>query len=103
MSGGLRVYVNWDGKAWDVDGELVSYTDALDLYENTAYTPRRLTVSVHLGNVCQFIGEGHHPATAYVRVMAGDTIIARGTARQLVPGRTGEPTTITLEDAVTPR
>lgn len=100
MSGGLRVYVNWDGKAWEVDGELVSYTDALDLYDNTAYTPRRLTVSVHLGNVCQFIGEGHHPATAYVRVVAGDTIIARGTARQLVPGRTGEPTTITLEDGV---
>ena len=100
MSGGLEVYVDWDGRTWTVGGELVSFTDALDLYENTAYTPRRLSVSVHLGNVCEFIGQGHHPATAYVRVRAGDNIIARGVARQMIPGRAGEPTTITLEDGV---
>lgn len=100
MSGGLEVYVDWDGRTWTVGGELVSFTDALDLYENTAHTPRRLSVSVHLGNVCEFIGQGHHPATAYVRVRAGDNIIARGVARQMIPGRAGEPTTITLEDGV---
>lgn len=100
MSGGLTVFVDWDGKSWTVDGELVSFTDRLDIADPSSIEPRRLTVSVHLGNVCAFIGQGHHPSTCYVRVNAGDRIVARGIARGMTPGRAGEPTTITLEDAV---
>jgi len=63
MSGGLEVYVDWDGRTWTVGGELVSFTDALDLYENTAYTPRRLSVSVHRrgpSNDPRASGRAHH-------------------------------------------
>ena len=96
MTQAVRCDIEWDGRRWSVDGELLELDERMSIWERT-YRPRRLTLRAPLGDLRAFINAGHHPHSMIVDVFLGGRLISTSPVQTIEPGRSvGEWTTIDI-------
>ena len=97
-----RVRLEWGGRVWDLDGELVEIEDDASILEQALTVPSRsVTVDLPLGDVVSW-ARTHHPRTAVADVYHGGRLVASEAVEAITPGRAGELTRVVIGQQVDP-
>lgn len=98
-----RVVLDWDGRRWDVEGEMVRLVDEADVFALDPVIPtRRVEVALPLGDVRAW-ARAHHPRLATARVWHRGRLVADEAVESIVPGLDGEASTVTIGRTPDPR
>jgi hypothetical protein len=98
MAAVLRV--QWDGRDNTFDDVDIEIVEVLELLSDSAgYTPRRITAEVVFPwDVIAWVATGHHPDSATATVTLAGRLVMRAPIVELVPGRMGEPSQLTIAE-----
>jgi hypothetical protein len=97
-----RVRLEWGGRVWDLDGELVEIADDASILEQSLTVPSRsVTVELPLGDVVKH-ARTHHPRTAVADVYHNGRLVASEAVESITPGRAGELSRIVVGQQVDP-
>lgn len=97
-----RVRLEWGGRVWDLDGELVEIADDASILEQALTVPSRsVTVDLPLGDVVLH-ARSHHPRTAVADVYHGGRLVASEAVESIIPGRAGELSRVVVGQQVDP-